>query len=156
MIHVNLRPLRTAALWLAAAFSTLAGGALAQEAQRLPRVVMHAGMHNISAEVAQAPDERQIGLMYRRTMPANDGMLFVFEDAQLHCFWMKNTLLPLSIAFLADDGRIVNIEDMAPNTEESHCPKQKVRYALEMNQGWFAKRGFKAGMKLDGEPFGRR
>jgi uncharacterized membrane protein (UPF0127 family) len=155
MIHVNLRPLRTV-LGLAAALATVAGAAFAQEAQRLPRIAMHAGMHNISAEVAQAPDERQIGLMYRRTMPANDGMLFVFEDAQLHCFWMKNTLLPLSIAFLADDGRIVNIEDMAPNTEASHCPKQKIRYALEMNQGWFAKRGFKAGMKLDGPPFGGR
>lgn len=156
MIHVNLRPLRSAALCLIASLAALAGAAQAQEPQRLPRIALHAGMHNISAEVAQAPGERQIGLMYRQTMPGNDGMLFVFEDAQLHCFWMKNTLLPLSIAFLADDGRIVNIEDMAPNTEASHCPKEKVRYALEMNQGWFAKRGFKAGSKVAGAPFGGR
>lgn len=150
MIQVKLRP----SYWLLC--MALAGLAQAQAPQQLPRIELHAGMHNIAAEVAQSPGERQIGLMYRRSMPSNDGMLFVFEDAQVHCFWMKNTLLPLSIAFLADDGRIVNIEDMAPNTEESHCPKQKVRYALEMNQGWFAKRGFKSGMRLEGEPFGRR
>lgn len=153
MIQINLRPLRVHT-FLAALCGFLAGAAaLAQAPQRLPRIELHAGMHNISAEVAQSPDQRQIGLMYRRSMPTNDGMLFIFEEAQLHCFWMKNTLLPLSIAFVADDGRIVNVEDMAPNTEDSHCPKAKVRYALEMNQGWFAKRGFKTGMKLDGAPF---
>lgn len=150
MIQVKLRTAAALALLAALPFVK------AQEPQRLPRTELHAGMHNISAEVAQRPGERQIGLMYRRSMPPNDGMLFVFEDAQLHCFWMKNTLLPLSIAFLADDGSIVNIEDMQPNTEASHCPKAKVRYALEMNQGWFAKRGFKAGMKLDGAPFAGR
>lgn len=156
MIQVNLRPLSVRTGLMALGLAVAAMAAPAQEAQHLPRVELHAGMHNISAEVAQSPDQRQIGLMYRRSMPTNDGMLFVFEDAQVHCFWMKNTLLPLSIAFLADDGKIVNVEDMAPNTEDSHCPKAKVRYALEMNQGWFAKRGFKPGMKLDGAPFGAR
>jgi uncharacterized membrane protein (UPF0127 family) len=89
-------------------------------------------------------------------MPGNHGMLFVFEPpAQVHCFWMKNTLLPLSIAFLADDGTVVDVADMKPQTTESHCPRQPVRYALEMNQGWFAKRGIGAGAKLTGAPFGR-
>jgi len=152
MIQVNLRRLTLTFLMF-----TFGHAALAQDVpQRLPRIELHAGMHNISAEVAQSQAERQIGLMHRRTMPVNDGMLFVFEGPQLHCFWMKNTPLPLSIAFLADDGRIVNIEDMRANTEDSHCPKSKIRYALEMNQGWFAKRGIKPGMKIDGTPFGSR
>ena len=153
MTHIKLQ--RLLSTWLL--ITLLSVAAQAQDsAQNLPRTVLHAGMYNISAEVAQSPGERQIGLMHRRSMPVNDGMLFVFEDAQLHCFWMKNTLLPLSIAFLADDGSIVNIEDMQANSEATHCPKRKVRYALEMNQGWFAKRGQKPGMKLTGEPFATR
>lgn len=131
-----------------------AGPATAQEgAQKLSRIRLNAGMHLISAEVAQTGAERQIGLMNRPTMAVNDGMLFVFEAQEVHCFWMKNTLLPLSIAFLADDGSIVNIADMQPQSEASHCPKKPVRYALEMNQGWFAKRGFGAGGKISGGPF---
>jgi uncharacterized membrane protein (UPF0127 family) len=125
-------------------------------AQRLATVQITAGMHLIRAEVAQTDRERQIGLMHRETMPVNDGMLFVFEQASAQCFWMRNTLIPLSIAFLADDGTIVNIEDMKPQTEESHCSAKPVRYALEMNQGWFAKRGVKPGMRLGGAPFGKR
>lgn len=153
MIQINLGRLTLTFLMFVAGTTSVS----AQDApQQLPRTVLHAGMHNISAEVAQTPAERQIGLMHRRTMPVNDGMLFIFEAAQLHCFWMKNTWLPLSIAFLADDGRIVNIEDMRANTEESHCPKAKIRYALEMNQGWFAKRGLKPGMKIEGAPFAAR
>ena len=122
--------------------------------QSLPAIRLNAGMHNIRAEVARTAEQRQIGLMNRKSMPSNDGMLFVFDEAAGHCFWMKNTLLPLSIAFIADDGTIVNIADMQPQTEESHCPARPIRLALEMNQGWFAKRGFKAGMKLGGGPFG--
>jgi uncharacterized membrane protein (UPF0127 family) len=156
MIHIKLQRLLSAGC-LALLLMPLSSACQAQEAaQSLPRIALHAGMHNISAEVAQSPGERQIGLMHRRTMPVNDGMLFIFEDAQLHCFWMKNTLLPLSIAFLGEDGSIVNIEDMQANTEASHCPKAKVRYALEMNQGWFAKRGYKPGMKIEGAPFTAR
>ena len=83
---------------------------------------------------------------------ANAGMLFVFEQKAGHCFWMKNTELPLSIAFLADDGTIVNIEDMRPHSEDNHCPKAAIRYALEMNQGWFAQKGIKAGAKIGGLP----
>jgi uncharacterized membrane protein (UPF0127 family) len=148
--------IRTAAAALLALGAGL-GTAQAQDtAQVLPRVQLTSGMHLIQAEVAAAPRQREIGLMYRKSMPANAGMLFVFEDKAVHCFWMKNTLLPLSIAFLADDGRIVNIADMEPETEVSHCPKEPVRYALEMNQGWFAKRGQASGGKIVGTPFAGR
>lgn len=125
------------------------------QVQQLPTIELSAGMHRIEAEVAGNAAQRQIGLMNRPNMPANHGMLFVFEGPDVHCFWMRNTLLLLSIAFLAPDGRIVNIEDMAPQTETSHCPREPVRYALEMNQGWFAKRGFKAGDKVGGAPFAK-
>ncbi len=120
--------------------------------QKLPTVTLSAGMHLIQAELAQTSEQRSIGLMHRPKMGANEGMLFVFESASQQCFWMKNTLLPLSIAFLAADGQVVNIEDMAPQTLNGHCSKRPVRYALEMNQGWFAKRGIKAGSRLQGGP----
>jgi uncharacterized membrane protein (UPF0127 family) len=134
----------------------LAVPATAQEGpQKLPQIRLSAGIHLIQAEVAQTPDQRGIGLMHRPQMPANDGMLFVFERPDQQCFWMKNTLLPLSIAFLADDGTVVNIENMAPQTLDGHCSKKPVRLALEMNLGWFDKRGIKAGSKLQGEPFAK-
>lgn len=114
---------------------------------------LSAGMHLIQAEVAQSPEERQKGLMYRQHLPANNGMLFAFESEGVHCFWMKNTLIPLSIAFLGPDGTIINMADMQPQDETSHCPKHAVRFALEMNQGWFKRKGFKAGDKLDGRIF---
>ena len=120
--------------------------------QKLPTVTLSAGMHLIQAELAQTSEQRSVGLMHRPKMGANEGMLFVFESASEQCFWMKNTLLSLSIAFLADDGQVVNIEDMAPQTLNGHCSKRPVRYALEMNQGWFAKRGIKAGSRLLGGP----
>ena len=130
------------------------GVAAAQAPQlNLPRVRLAAGMHLIDAQVATAPDERAIGLMFRKEMPQHEGMLFVFEAPSQQCFWMKNTLLPLSVAFVADDGRIVNIDDMAPQTLESHCSAEPVRYVLEMNKGWFARKGIKAGAKLSGPPF---
>ena len=128
----------------------------AQQPQQLPTVTLNAGMHNVQAQVAASPDQRQIGLMYRREMPTNEGMLFVFEDASRQCFWMRNTLLPLSIAFVADVGTIVNLADMKPMTEDSHCSSKPVRYALEMNAGWFAKRGIGPGSKLGGAPFAKR
>nr|WP_150567670.1 DUF192 domain-containing protein [Pandoraea morbifera] len=119
---------------------------------QFPTVQLSAGMYLIKAEVAANEADREQGLMYRKTMPDNAGMLFVFEQRAGHCFWMKNTDLPLSIAFLADDGTIVNIEDMAPQTEDNHCPRAAVRFALEMNQGWFSKRGIGPGMKISGLP----
>lgn len=145
------------ALPLAALLCALASGAAqAQEQPKLPTVRLNSGMYNINAELARTPQEREIGLMGRRSMGASDGMLFVFEQPGLQCFWMKNTVLPLSIAFLADDGTVVNIADMKPQTLDSHCSSKPVRFALEMNQGWFAKRGVKAGTKLTGEPFAQR
>jgi uncharacterized membrane protein (UPF0127 family) len=122
--------------------------------QKLASIRLNAGIHNIDAEVAQTPDERSTGLMFRTAMGPNEGMLFAFEQAGQQCFWMKNTLLPLSVAFVADDGSIVNIDDMKPQTLDSHCSTKPVRYVLEMNHGWFAKRGIKPGAKLRGVPFG--
>jgi len=131
-----------------------AAAAFAQEPQTtLPRVKLGAGMHQIDAQVAASNDERMTGLMYRKDMPQQEGMLFVFDYPSQQCFWMKNTLLPLSVAFVADDGTIVNIEEMAPQTLDSHCSTKPVRYVLEMNKGWFSKRGLKAGAKLQGPPF---
>jgi len=103
--------------------------------------------------VAQTPDERATGLMFRKEMGANSGMLFAFEEAGKQCFWMKNTLLPLAVAFVADDGTIVNLDEMKPQTLDSHCSTKPVRFVLEMNQGWFTKRGIKPGFKLQGAPF---
>ena len=146
--------------WLAAlALAALAPWAAAQAAagipQDLPAITLQAGMHNIRAAVAQTPEQRQTGLMFRREMAQHEGMLFVFEQASPQCFWMKNTLLPLSIAFLADDGTIVNIADMQPQVLDSHCSSKPVRYVLEMNQGWFAKRGIKPGARISGAPFAK-
>jgi len=137
------------------ATALLCTGALAQEGPQmgLRRLELTAGMYRIDAQVALSPQERQIGLMHRKDMPAQEGMLFVFEQPATQCFWMKNTLLPLTAAFIADDGTIVNLADMKPQTEDSHCSSKPVRYVLEMNQGWFAKRGLKAGAKLGGAPF---
>jgi uncharacterized membrane protein (UPF0127 family) len=128
--------------------------AFAQDAQmNLPRVKLSAGMHQIDAQVASSGDQRMTGLMHRKEMPQHEGMLFVFEQPTRQCFWMKNTLLPLSAAFVADDGTIVNVEDMQPQTLDSHCSAQPVRFVLEMNKGWFDKRGIKSGFVLKGEPF---
>ena len=125
----------------------------AERPQRLQAITLNAGMHNIRAELALTPEQRQKGLMYRRDLGPNDGMLFVFEQPMPQCFWMKNTPTPLTIAFVADDGRIVNLADMKPFDEASHCSAKPVRFVLEMHQGWFAKRGIQAGFKLGGPPF---
>ena len=122
----------------------------------LQRIGLRAGMYRIDAQVALTPEQRQTGLMFRKEMPAQEGMLFVFEQPAPQCFWMKNTLLPLTAAFVADDGRIVNLADMKPQTTDSHCSEEPVRYVLEMNQGWFAKKNIKKGFKLGGAPFEAR
>ncbi|MCZ8233823.1 MAG: DUF192 domain-containing protein [Inhella sp.] len=139
--------------WVLFLSLALAGSVGAQSPQRLPTVPLRAGMFQIQAQVAQSPEQRAIGLMHRKSMPAHEGMLFVFESREVQCFWMKNTHLPLSIAFVADDGRIVSMADMQPMDETSHCSKEPVRYALEMNQGWFAQKGIKPGSRLSGAPF---
>ncbi|HUD33063.1 MAG TPA: DUF192 domain-containing protein [Variovorax sp.] len=128
--------------------------ASAQEAQLdLPRTRLTAGMYQIDAQVAATPRQREIGLMNRREMPQAEGILFVFEQPATQCFWMKNTLLPLTAAFVADDGRIVNLVNMQPQTLDSHCSKEPVRYVLEMNQGWFERKNLRNGTKLGGRPF---
>jgi uncharacterized membrane protein (UPF0127 family) len=119
-------------------------------AQQLPRTELTAGVHLIRAEVADNFVTRMQGLMHRSSMGPNDGMLFIFDEPGIQCMWMKNTLIPLSVAYIADDGAIVNIEDMKPHSEDSHCTKKPVRFALEMNAGWFDSKGLKAGSKLRG------
>lgn len=119
----------------------------------LPRIELRAGMFRIDTQVAARFQERQTGLMHRTAMPTHEGMLFVFEKPGIQCFWMKNTLIPLSTAFVADDGRIVNLADMQPHDERSHCSAEPVRYVLEMNQGWFKAKNIQAGAKLTGAPF---
>lgn len=146
---------RLGALALAAALAAVAAPLGAQPAGEpvapqptLPRITLQAGLHVIRAEVADTGERRRRGLMMRERLGPNEGMLFVFEFKAGHCFWMKDTVLPLSIAFVDDDGTIANIEDMSPRSEDSHCPVRPIRYALEMEQGWFTRRGIRAGSKL--------
>jgi uncharacterized protein len=140
---------------VAVAMMLIPVGASAQDGPQLnlQRVKLSAGMNLIDAQLALTPEQRQIGLMLRKDMPQHEGMLFIFEQPTQQCFWMKNTLLPLTAAFVADDGTIVNLADMKPQTTDSHCSAQPVRYVLEMNRGWFDKKGIKAGSKLGGPPF---
>jgi uncharacterized protein len=152
MMNVKTFPLLAP---LAALLLTTAAWAQNAPQAKLPTVRLQAGMHVIQAEVASTPEQTQTGMMFRTQMGTNEAMLFVFEDSGARCFWMRNTLLPLSIAFVADDGRIVNVADMQPRDDTSHCAREPVRYALEMNQGWFAKRGITAGTRLSGGPFKR-
>ncbi|MGL4574756.1 MAG: DUF192 domain-containing protein [Burkholderiaceae bacterium] len=124
--------------------------ACAAHAQEMPRVQLSAGIHLIKAEVAANDADRQRGLMFREKLAESEGMLFIFEQYAQHCMWMKNTPLPLSVAFIDDQGVIVNIEDMKPQALDSHCAKKPAVFALEMNQGWFKRRGIKPGMKIGG------
>lgn len=134
--------------------SVESGAQPAEGPQRLRTTTLGAGMHNIVAEVALTPQEHATGLMHRTSMGTHEGMLFIFDRPGTQCFWMKNTLIPLSIAFISDDGTIVNVDEMKPQTLASHCSAQPVRHVLEMNAGWFKKRGLGAGSKLTGAPFG--
>ncbi|TAM39739.1 MAG: DUF192 domain-containing protein [Burkholderiaceae bacterium] len=148
--------LRSASLTiLVIGLALLAGTANAQGSPQLelPRIKLTADMYQIDVQLAQTSEQREFGLMFRKHMPQAEGMLFVFDVPAPQCFWMKNTLLPLTAAFIADDGTIVNLADMAPQTTDSHCAAKPVRYVLEMNQGWFAKRAIKAGFRLGGKPF---
>jgi len=111
---------------------------------------LSAGIHRIRADVANTDESRQEGLMYRKSMLVNNGMLFVFDQTAQHCMWMRNTLIPLSVAFLDGRGRIINVEEMLPQTENNHCAAKPARYALEMNAGWFRSRGLGAGTPIDG------
>lgn len=126
----------------------LSGVVWAQNA--MPLMELSAGMHRIEAEVAADQPNRMVGLMNRKAMAPQRGMLFVFPQQNTHCMWMRNTLIPLSVAFLDEDGVIINIENMQPQTEDNHCAKVPARYALEMNLGWFSQRGIKPGTRLKG------
>ncbi|MBC3869157.1 DUF192 domain-containing protein [Undibacterium oligocarboniphilum] len=119
---------------------------------KLPVTQLSAGIYVIKAEVAANEAQRQQGLMLRTQMGANEGMVFDFGAPASVCMWMKNTLIPLSVAFIDGDGKIVNIEDMQPETTDSHCANKTVRYALEMNQGWFKQKNIKSGSKIEGLP----
>lgn len=119
-------------------------------AQELPVVELRAGMHLIRAEVAADYSTRGRGLMFRKSLAPNGGMLFIFDGAAIHCMWMKNTYIPLSVAFVDAQGAIINIADMQPHSEQSHCAARPAVYALEMTRGWFVERGVKPGMKLGG------
>ena len=116
----------------------------------MPRMELSAGFHRIEAEVAANQENRALGLMHRKSMGSNQGMLFVFPVAARHCMWMRNTLIPLAVAFLDDEGRIINVEEMKPQTENNHCAAAPARFALEMNKGWFAAKGIQNGMRIGG------
>jgi uncharacterized membrane protein (UPF0127 family) len=124
----------------------------AQQNVGLPIIELKTGIYRIQAELADTPKAREIGLMNRTSMATNSGMLFVFEQKAGHCFWMNNTKIPLSIAFIADDGKIVNIEEMQAATTNNHCPQAPVRYALEMNKQWFSERLIAPGAVISGLP----
>lgn len=123
---------------------------VASQAQQMPRMEFSFGFYRVDAEVAADQGSRMQGLMQRRSMPAQQGMLFVFPELAPHCMWMRNTFIPLSVAFIDREGRVINIEDMQPQTEDNHCAARPARFALEMNRGWFAAKGIKPGARLNG------
>lgn len=122
-----------------------AGSAKAQSIE-WRQVELRIDDHVIIADIAATARERGHGLMYRESLSDEEGMIFVFERPDRHCFWMRNTLIPLSIAFLDAQGRILQINQMAPESEELHCATRPASYALEVRQGWFAERGIRPGM----------
>jgi uncharacterized membrane protein (UPF0127 family) len=141
--------LGTAKRFLVAGIATgawFANLALAQ----MPTMELSAGIHLIRAEVAHTFETRAQGLMYRRSLGPSEGMLFVFPRADVQCMWMKNTLVPLSVAFMDETGKIVSISDMQPQTETPHCAAAPAKFALEMSRGWFSARGIKAGARILG------
>ena len=118
----------------------------------MPTTTLKVAGVNAYVEIAATPEVRNRGLMFRKSLPTDHGMLFVFEHDSLTCFWMRNTPLPLSIAFIDTDGVIINVRDMQPNSDAEHCPNRPMRYALEMRQGWFGQYGIKAGRVVTGLP----
>lgn len=134
-------------------FSACLGATLPAQAQeRMALAKLSIGLHLITAEVAATPQQRQQGLMFREKMGRNEGMIFLFGQPAGVCMWMKNTPLPLSVAFIDSAGTIVNIEDMEPHSTESHCADREVPYALEMHKGWFKQRNIQPGATVSGLP----
>jgi uncharacterized membrane protein (UPF0127 family) len=117
---------------------------------QVPTIELNAGIHLIRAEVASTLETRSRGLMFREYLGPNEGMLFVFPQAEAHCMWMRNTLIPLSVAFMDAQGKIVSISEMQPKTETTHCAASPAKFALEMTGGWFAGKGIKPGTALLG------
>jgi uncharacterized membrane protein (UPF0127 family) len=137
--------------------TTLSSASMAQrlaseKAQSLPSIPLAIAGTKITAEVAKTPEQRALGLMYRFSLQPDHGMIFVFERAEQQSFWMRNTYIPLSIAFIGVDGRIINIMDMAPHDESMHMSRGPAPYALEMRKGWFDQRGIRPGDKVEGLP----
>ncbi|MFC5428702.1 DUF192 domain-containing protein [Paraburkholderia denitrificans] len=164
-MRFSLRPLLALAMPLAAAavltLTTLATPGVAHAQQlppgakqpsAFPHAKLTAGMYAIDAAVAANDADREQGLMYRSQLGPNEGMLFVFGENAVHCFWMKNTLIPLSIAFMRADGTITDIDEMQAETTNNHCPRNNGVFALEMSKGWFASKGIKPGMQIQGLP----
>ncbi len=149
MLHSKIKRFLIQLITASSFFSVCA---FAQVNTGLPTLELKVGVYRIQAELADTPRTREVGLMNRTSMPTNSGMLFVFEQKAGHCFWMNNTKIPLSIAFIADDGKIVNIEEMQAQTTNNHCPQAPVRYALEMNRQWFSERVIVPGMVIYGLP----
>ena len=125
---------------------------LSHAQQPFPVTTLNIGIHLIKAEVAVSDEQRAQGLMFRKKMASGEGMVFRFPETRHICMWMKNTLLPLSVAFIDEKGRIINIEDMQPQTLNAHCAKKPARYALEMNQGWFRQKNIRPGIQVAGLP----
>ncbi|WP_418236023.1 DUF192 domain-containing protein [Comamonas serinivorans] len=150
----NRRALASLCLGLACLWplGAQAQGALPPPQMDLPRAHLSSGMYRIEVQIAATDRQRQVGLMNRASMPDNEGMLFVFDQPSVQCFWMRNTLLPLTAAFIDDAGTVVNLKDMKPQTDDNHCSAKPVRYVLEMNQGWFDKRHVKPGSTIKGLP----
>jgi uncharacterized protein len=144
--------LRTALLLSTLVLNT---NVFAQQQSKFPVISLTTGIYVIKAEVAAKDAERQQGLMFREKLGPNEGMVFLFEAPAGVCMWMKNTLIPLSVAFIDDSGKIINIEDMQPQTIDSHCTKKPARYALEMNLGWFKQKNIKPGSMIEGLPNAR-
>lgn len=140
-----MRGYRAGALWL-----LMAGASLCWA--ELPRLTLRLNAQPLHVEVVDTPEARQRGLMDRTALPASQGMLFVFSDLAQRCLWMKNTSVPLSAAFLDAQGRILNLVDLQPNDLQTHCSSAPARFALEVNQGWFARHGIQPGLKLEGLP----
>ena len=134
-------------LLLAAAFSTVAVAD-----SRLPTTTLRVGSHALKVEIVRTDAERSRGLMFRKQLGRDDGMLFIFDEPAYHSMWMRNTLIPLSVAFLDAKGVILNILDMEPQTEDSHMSAGPAVYAIETNKGWFAGKNVKPGDKVSGLP----
>ncbi len=162
LVGVSLRPLLARLAAAAAIVCVTSLGAASAMAQQMPagakqpgefpRAKLTAGMFVIDAAVAANDADREQGLMYRTQLAPNEGMLFVFGENAVHCFWMKNTLIPLSIAFIRADGTITDIDEMQAETTNNHCPRNNGVYALEMSKGWFSSKGITPGTKIQGLP----